>query len=255
MTGYEILRRTLEIVLEPINRQVAIILRRIVVEKKKESGEKYSVLDAGGRKSPYTIGLDAEVSILDLPRETSVQEGLNLGINDDIVMRLVGNRSNVKEIRFGDMTDCPYKDDSFDIIVSVEVLEHVDEDERFVSEVRRVLKNEGVFVMTTPNGDWIPKNNPDHRRHYRKTQLEELLKLHFDEVEVFYGVTCNFKRWGLNGWSLRRPLALLKSAVRNLINNYDSAKPSVRTEAFKTHHLFAECRSPKRGQESVVSGQ
>lgn len=256
MTAYEFLRRYLGWFLDPINWQSAVRLREVVAGKRKGPYAKLSVLDAGGRKSSYTIGLDAEISILDLPRETSLQDSLNLGINEEIIKRINSYRSNVKEIRFGDMTACPYDDDSFDVIVSVEVLEHVDEDERFVSEVRRVLKTDGVFFMTTPNGDWVPNTNPDHRRHYRREQLEELLQLHFDEVEVFYAVIKNrFPGWGVNGWSVRKPLTTLKSAVRNLFNNIESLHPSVRAEALSTYHLFAECRSPKREQESVGSRQ
>ena len=256
MTGYERLRKSLEWVLLPIHRQVAVMLREMVVESESDGKPKLKILDAGGRKSPYTIGLDAEVSILDLPRETSVQESLNLGLNEDIIKKTAGHRSNIKEIRIGDMTACPYEDDSFDVIVSVEVLEHVDEDEKFVSEVRRVLKTDGIFVMTTPNGDWVPNTNPDHRRHYRREQLEEILKLHFDEVDVFYAVIESpFRKWGIKSWSPRRPINTIKSMIGNLINNFESGKSSVRIEALKTHHLFAECRLPKREQESVGSSQ
>jgi SAM-dependent methyltransferase len=247
MTGYEVLRKSLERVLLPIHRQVAVMLRTIVAKGKTSGRDKLTILDAGGRKSPYTIGLDAEVSILDLPRETSVQESLNLGLNEDIIKKTAGHRSNIKEIRIGDMTTCPYDDDSFDVIVSVEVLEHVDEDEKFVSEVRRVLKTDGVFVMTTPNGDWVPNTNPDHRRHYRREQLEQLLRLHFDEVDVFYAVIeSSFRKWGVKSWSPRRPINTIKSIIGNLINNFESGKSSVRVEALKTHHLFAKCSSPRK---------
>src|SRR5262245_57167446 len=45
----------------------------------------------------------------------------------------------------------PYEDASFDGIVCVEVLEHIDGHERLFREVERVLLPGGVFLFTTPN--------------------------------------------------------------------------------------------------------
>ena len=45
----------------------------------------------------------------------------------------------------------PFADASFDLAVAVEVMEHIDDHDRFFSEVTRVLKPGGVFMMTTPN--------------------------------------------------------------------------------------------------------
>jgi SAM-dependent methyltransferase len=45
----------------------------------------------------------------------------------------------------------PYADASFDGVVCVEVLEHIDGHERLFREVERVLKPGGVFLFTTPN--------------------------------------------------------------------------------------------------------
>ena len=73
-------------------------------------------------------------------------------------------------------------------MVSVEVLEHVEEDDLFVKEVSRVLKPGGVFIMTTPNGDWVENKNPDHKRHYKRNQLDTLLNKYFEDVSVEYAI-------------------------------------------------------------------
>ena len=45
----------------------------------------------------------------------------------------------------------PYQSESYDAVVSTEVIEHVESHRRFVSEAARVLKPGGVLVLTTPN--------------------------------------------------------------------------------------------------------
>jgi glycosyltransferase involved in cell wall biosynthesis/SAM-dependent methyltransferase len=56
------------------------------------------------------------------------------------------------ECRRADLAErLPYDDATFDGVVCVEVLEHVDAHERLFREVQRILKPGGVFLFTTPN--------------------------------------------------------------------------------------------------------
>jgi len=45
----------------------------------------------------------------------------------------------------------PFSDDTFDIIVSLETIEHLMDPEKFLSECKRVLKSNGIFICSTPN--------------------------------------------------------------------------------------------------------
>lgn len=45
----------------------------------------------------------------------------------------------------------PFGDKEFDVVVSFDVIEHIDDDFSFVREVRRVLKDEGKILIATPN--------------------------------------------------------------------------------------------------------
>lgn len=44
-------------------------------------------------------------------------------------------------------------DGEFDCVVSIDVLEHLKQDQPFLKEVKRVLKSNGKAVVTVPNGD------------------------------------------------------------------------------------------------------
>lgn len=45
----------------------------------------------------------------------------------------------------------PFKNESFDGIIATEVFEHVDNRDKFIKELARVLKPEGVLVISSPN--------------------------------------------------------------------------------------------------------
>lgn len=236
MKIYETGRLLAEPFLPPLYKQVRTRLRELLEKSAPES----RILDVGGRKSPYTIGLPARITVIDLPRRTEIQRELNLGINDAVLEQIKRRRSNIERVVLGDMTNSDLPDAEFDFVVSVEVLEHVEEDERFVSEVARVLKPGGIFLMTTPNGDWVENKNPDHRRHYRKNQLSELLEKYFDKVTVEYAIAGgNYRKMGLKPWSLQRPLQTAGSIVGNVVNSFQSAGEAIKIQAENTHHLIA----------------
>lgn len=201
------------------------------------------ILDVGGRKSHATIGVPANITISDLPRESGLQKQLKLGIDDAIMAQTLSRRSNIADVIYDDMTKSGFGDRSFDGVVSVEVLEHVEEDEAFAANVARVLKPGGFFLMTTPNGDFVKNTNPDHKRHYLRNQLHDLLANHFDEVQVDYAIQdSKWRSRGLHPWRIRKPIRTLHSMLGAFINIRESAKPHLRTQPNGTRNLIALAR-------------
>ena len=242
LTLHEISRNSVAPLLPPIYTQ----FRKMLLAEVKKFGSRPKILDVGGRKSPYTIGVPADITIIDLPRESEVQNELNLGINDEIVRRVKSRRSNISDVIFGDMTRSSLDTASFDMVISVEVIEHVEEDDKFVSEVARVLRPGGCFLLTTPNGDYVENKNPDHKRHYKKAQLSGLLERHFGNVHVEYAIAGGYYRQlGLRSWSVKRPVQTLASAFGNIVNAAQSANGKMKDSAIGTHHLFAIAEKTK----------
>jgi SAM-dependent methyltransferase len=91
----------------------------------------------------------------------------------------------LKQMKFPPLT--AIEDNSFDFVVSFQVIEHVARDKQFLEEVVRVLKPGGKFIATTPNRLVSLTRNPFHVREYTPRQFGRLLDGYFRRTEQ-YGV-------------------------------------------------------------------
>lgn len=55
-----------------------------------------------------------------------------------------------KGIRFEDLQSLTFKNESFDIVITLDVFEHIQDPDRAFSEIYRVLKPKGINVFTVP---------------------------------------------------------------------------------------------------------
>lgn len=219
-------------------------VRRHIIQliKSMNYNDTCSILDVGGRKSPYTIGVPATVTLLDVPQEEGTKKELNLGFTEDILKTIKKKRSNISNLIIQDMTKSTLPDQQYDAVTCIEVIEHVQDDQPFVANISKVIKKGGWAYFTTPNGDYIknegPDRNMDHVRHYTKEGLQALLEPYFEAVEVKYAVkTGKYRVMGLKGMSAKRPIGALKTAFANIINGIQSK--ALENTPVKTAHLVA----------------
>ncbi len=122
---------------------------------------------------------------------TKANKVIGLDISSEAIANgdLKYKKSNC-EFRLYDGITIPFGDNTFDVITSFHVIEHVKNDLNFLSEIKRVLKNNGIFILTTPNktlrlGENQKPWNIFHIREYTFSELEELLGKIFQKTEVF----------------------------------------------------------------------
>ena len=75
-------------------------------------------------------------------------------------------------------------DNSVDFAVTFQVIEHIQNDELFLKEIKRVLKPGGKLIMTTPNVKVSLTRNPWHIREYSPEQMGNVLKSVFENFEL-----------------------------------------------------------------------
>lgn len=84
------------------------------------------------------------------------------------------------------------KNNSFDCVITFQVIEHIKDDTQFISEIYNVLKPGGIALITTPNIKKRLSRNPWHIREYTANELYNLAKKYFNQVEI-KGITGNEK--------------------------------------------------------------
>jgi ubiquinone/menaquinone biosynthesis C-methylase UbiE len=93
------------------------------------------------------------------------------------------------EYILGDGTNIPLKDNSVDVVVSFETIEHIEDYETFMVEVKRVLKEDGLFILSTPNDVEFPETNHFHIHEFERRELEKLVKKYFKQSKSYYQAT------------------------------------------------------------------
>lgn len=97
--------------------------------------------------------------------------------------------SDIKNLRFqcGSVTDIPLDNASVDVIISFETIEHIAEHEKMISEFKRVLKPNGMVIISTPDKkvytDDSGEVNEFHVKELYKYEFRELLTKYFKHVE------------------------------------------------------------------------
>lgn len=93
--------------------------------------------------------------------------------------------SSATELLRADLRELPIPDDSFDLIVCFEVIEHMEEAERALGELQRVLRPDGLLLISSPNPDAYPSGNEHHVHEYRPQELADLIGERFANQRAY----------------------------------------------------------------------
>jgi SAM-dependent methyltransferase len=178
------------------------------------------ILEVGGGQSGLTNLLYPEANITNL----------------DLDLQYATAPCNQGErIRFlsGDATRLPFGDGSFDMVTMFDLLEHVPEDKKAISEALRVLRPQGSLLISSPNESWrYPYYNfmkyicpPEDdlfaewghvRRGYSLNELKSLVRLPCEKYATFITpvtVICHDVSFSRLSSILRRGICALLSPL------------------------------------------
>ena len=71
----------------------------------------------------------------------------------------------------------PYQDNSFDLVIALDTLEHIANDKKAIKEINRVIKPAGIIILTVPAYQWLFCYWDKMLGHYRRYSSKTLKRL------------------------------------------------------------------------------
>jgi SAM-dependent methyltransferase len=127
------------------------------------------------------LGLPTQARILDAGCGSGrnmvdlAHHGIVTGVELSSTSVQLARERNSGEVLEGSVMDMPLDDHSFDLTVSLDVIEHLEDYVGALQELRRVTKPGGALLVTVPAYQWLwsghDEVNHHHRRYNRRTLL------------------------------------------------------------------------------------
>ena len=125
---------------------------------------------------------------------------------------------------------------AFDVVICLEVIEHVKKPEKLLQQIQGALKNGGHLVLSTPNRKYSSKDStvrPFHLREFYLSELLEMVRQH--DFRVVKVIGQNLSRWHgvLTGPLRRHPRQPCRQNIK------ETYKPSTR---ISPHFVLLNCK-------------
>ena len=119
---------------------------------------------------------------------------INIAVKTAVARRI----KNVKFVKTDLEKKIKYKNNSFDKIIFLDVLEHLTNRDQILGEIKRVLKPGGLLFLGVPNShtswkklqrsvDICSFSDPDHKIEFSEKGIKSLLSKKFKIISVGYG--------------------------------------------------------------------
>jgi len=156
----------------------------------------------------YNPALEARYRVV-LKRLNNSEKILDIGCGDGYLMNLMGSIGNIvvgidsefngvknaskKLFKYKNcfvvQANCyklPFDNASFDSVVLADVIEHLQKPEYCISEIRRVLKVNGILILTTPKFRDEYTWDDQHVFEFKPEELQSILRTYFSNIKIIY---------------------------------------------------------------------
>ncbi len=151
---------------------------------------RYELLKGGKDKIVLDIGCGSGHGSNTLAKKFKMVYGVDISEDAIIYARDNWQMDNI-EFKVGSCLDIPFPDNTFDEVSAFEVFEHLHDWKRLLSEVKRVLKPNGLVYISTPNKTLYSPGTkrPINPHHVFEMTISEFKKAlgEFFVIEEFYG--------------------------------------------------------------------
>lgn len=107
--------------------------------------------------------------------EAGAREVVGVDIAGAVLEAIAPTMPDNVRLQTGDLRSLELDDDSVEVVVCFEVIEHFDEPMVVLDELVRVLAPGGLLLISSPNRGVYQPGNPHHRHEFRPDELEQAL--------------------------------------------------------------------------------
>jgi 2-polyprenyl-3-methyl-5-hydroxy-6-metoxy-1,4-benzoquinol methylase len=183
--------------LQALEAEAAAVLAPNAAEKRHQQGtDNQGHYRVKPGQKVLDIGCGSCVSLL----EVRNLGGTPFGIETDPNVRAIADHFDLN-VHIGNIYDKPFPEETFDLIVLNQVIEHVPEPLEVLRAVRQRLKPDGRVMLAFPNTGslnrrvsgrkWINWHIPYHLHHYNKTSFPKIAEKAGYSVESMRTITPN----------------------------------------------------------------
>lgn len=138
-----------------------------------------------------------------------------------------------------DVHNLAFKDGSFDVVVSFEVIEHILKTDQYTSEICRILKKDGSCIISTPNkqvsSPGVTKPIfPFHVHEFYANELYTLLNQYFKKVAILGKEISNNDK----ARQERKYRESLRFKVISRLSQYEPIRILAKILPLKVKHIF-----------------
>jgi len=147
------------------------------------------------KKLALDAGCGAAHGVYLLASDCHAVIGIDISVTALTYARRYHSGDNI-EFLAQDATNLGFKSETFDVVLSFEVIEHLKSHRAYLREIRRVLKDGGILLISTPNKTIMSpgRRRPLWKWHHVEFYADEfktLLKEFFEDVRMFGETTTN----------------------------------------------------------------
>lgn len=178
------------------------VLAQFISEKYANTPRTILVVGCGGGIEAAVLGLLLKAQVTGIDVATSFDE----------------RAAQIANLRYGDATNMDFDDESFDFVFSFHALEHIPDYRKALSEMRRVLRPGGGWLIGTPNRDRLIGYLGSKDATFRQ-------KIEWNIVDWKAKIKGRFRNElgahaGYTSQELAHELSSVFSVVQDITNNY-----------------------------------
>ena len=143
---------------------------------------------------------------------------------------------NSKNVSFqqGSTSAIPLDDHSVDVVVSFETLEHHDQHEQMMQEISRVLKSDGILLISSPEKSIYAERDPNNPFHIKELNLDEFKNL----LDTYFSNTLLFQQQFVVGSLITLLDDTILTQFKTFDGNFETIQNGLKPQQFYNKPYF-----------------